>query len=143
MANIPNQADIARKWTARASQSSNYYTNGVQNPRRSWADSAAAANETYTTAVTEAAQAGRFAAGVRKAGEAKWQQNAVQKGPSRYTQGVQVGQDAYTKGFAPYHQAIESVQLPPRFPRGDPRNFDRVRAIGQALNQRRQQELGS
>lgn len=142
MANIGSLNNIAQKWTQRASQSSQFYSAGVQAPRRPWAQAAAAANETYVTAVTAAAQAGRFAAGINKAGEGKWQQAAISKGPSRYTQGVQIGQPNYTKGFQPYHDTIASVELSPRFPRGDPRNFQRVQDIGTALHQRRQQELG-
>ena len=42
--------------------------------------------------------------------------------------------DEYAKGFAPYHDVIEKTELPPRYAKGDERNYERVKAIGQALH---------
>ena len=39
----------------------------------------------------------------------------------------------YEKGFARYHAAIDRVDLGPRFPRRDPRNLARVKAVVDAL----------
>jgi hypothetical protein len=44
-----------------------------------------------------------------------------------------VGSDDYEKGFAPYRDVIEQTALPPRFPKRDPRNIQRVSAIATAL----------
>jgi hypothetical protein len=40
--------------------------------------------------VTAAAQGNRFAAGVRQAGDQKWQNNTITKGPQRCARGVQI-----------------------------------------------------
>jgi hypothetical protein len=39
-------------------------------------------------------------------------------------------------------QVIESIQLPPRGPKGDPRNIERVRVIAQALRARKLAAVG-
>lgn len=137
MAEIKSSSEIANKWARVTPQRTTDYRNGVQRPRRSWSESAAASNETYVQAVTQAAQEGRFASGVRAAGEQKWQQAATTKGPNRFAEGVQLGESAFTAGFEPYRQVIEQTVLPPRFPRGDPRNIDRVQKLASALNAKR------
>jgi len=80
-----------------------------------------------------AAAADSYAKGITKAGSAKWQQRATTKGPGRFAEGVMIGSDDYEKGFAPYRDEIEKTVLPPRYPKRDPRNINRVSAIAQAL----------
>ncbi len=132
MAEIRSSGDIARKWARVTPQRATDYREGVQRPRRSWEAAAAESNDTYTQAVTAAANEGRFAAGVRRAGDAKWASATTAKGPNRFAEGVQLGQDAYGRGFEPYRQTIESLNLPPRYPRGDPRNLERVSAVARS-----------
>jgi hypothetical protein len=48
---------------------------------------------------------------------------------------VQIAKDDYAKGFGPYANVIAATTLPPRYPKGDPRNIERVSAIAQALHQ--------
>lgn len=125
------------KWSEVTAQRSADYVAGVQSPRTPWAAStiAAAANQ---AAGSQAAIAGkRFEKGVAKAGDAKWQGKASTIGAARFPQGVQEGQSAYDQGFAPYAQTISSTQLPPKFPKGDPRNIQRVVAVAAALRARK------
>ena len=42
------------------------------------------------------------------------------------------------KGFQPYADTIRSTTLPPRFPKGDPRNLERTKAIATALFNKKQ-----
>lgn len=142
MAEIRSSNEIASKWARVTPQRTTDYRDGIQRPRRDWADAAAEANDTYVQAVTQAANEGRFGAGIRTAGTQKWQQAATNKGPNRFAEGVQLGEGNYTRGFEPFRQAIETTQLPPRFPRGDPRNLERVGVIARALNERRRQQTG-
>jgi len=134
---IKDTAAIAAKWARVTPGSVADYTSGVQNPRTSWARAAGAADGNYKQAVTAAANAGRYGAGVAKAGDAKWQQNTLDKGPARFAEGVQLGQSAYQAGFAPYADVIRSTQLPPRMPTGSPSNIQRVSAIATALNMKK------
>lgn len=134
---IKDTAAIAAKWARVTPGSVGDYTAGIQNPRTDWARAAAAADGNYKTAVIAAANAGRFAAGVTKAGTAKWQQAALDKGPGRFAEGVALGAPAYQTGFAPYADVIRQTILPPRMPAGSPQNIQRVSALAAALNMKK------
>jgi hypothetical protein len=133
MASIKSADRISNKYATVTPQRANEYAEGVKNPRTDWATAAAAAEENFKSGVTAAANAGRFGKGVRKAGSAKWLKGATDKGTVRFGAGVALAKDAYQAGFDPYRQAIESLTLPPRFARRDPRNLQRVTAIATKL----------
>lgn len=128
---------IAEKWARVTPQRTQDYTEGIESPRRDWAAATAAADATYREGVTKAANAGMFAKGVRAAGTPKWQSRARSKGPQRFSEGVQIAQPDYQQGFQPYADTIRSTTLPPRFPKGDPRNLARVAVIATALSRKR------
>lgn len=140
MAAIKSLEQSSDKWVRRASVASPDYAAGVENPRANWEESSVAADANYRAGVTAAASAGRFAAGVRAAGGDKWKRGALQKGPSRFTEGVSMAKDDWSKGFSPYREAISSIKLPPRGPAGSPQNLQRVSAIATALRQLRERK---
>lgn len=125
------------KWSEVTAQRSTDYVAGVQNPRVPWAAATTAAAANQAAGVTAAIATKRFEKGVAKAGDAKWQRKAATIGAQRFPQGVQEGQSAYDEGFGPYAQTIQSTTLPPRFPKGDPRNIQRVVAIAAALRNKK------
>lgn len=127
------RAGSAKKWRTNASRSTAAYEDGIKNPRRDWEDATAGAEDNYELGIQKAIADGRFGKGVRRAGDEKWKKNALEKGPQRYAQGVGLAENEYASGIAPYLQVIESTTLPPRFPKGDPRNLDRVRVMTEAL----------
>lgn len=137
MADIKPLSRIADKWGANASsgEARNAYTDGVTSPRRSWASSAAAADEARKQGLADADARGAFVAGVTAAGDSKWKARSQSVGPSRFSQGVQAGKPSFQSGFQKYHGVIAGVTLPPRGAKGDPSNIDRVRAIADALHQ--------
>ncbi len=137
MAEIKSGAAIKEKWTRVTPGRTEDYTIGVKSPRRDWEKSAVAAKESHKQAMVQAAASDSFAKGVTKAGSAKWQGRALQKGPARFAEGVMVGGDDYEKGFAPYRDEIEKTALPARFPKRDPRNLLRVTAIATALGKKK------
>jgi len=124
---------IVEKWSRRASQAGPDYEAGVRNPRRDWAQAAAAADGNYRQAVTAAAGEGRYGRGVQRAGTPKWQRKAVELGTARFGPGVAAAAPEYTSGFGPIREAIAAATLPPRRPRRDPGNLQRVNAIVQAI----------
>lgn len=134
---IKSTEAIAEKWARVTPQRAEDYSMGVSQPRRSWAQAAAAANDTYKESVIKAANSGRYARGVNEAGDQKWQSKTMQKGPSRFSQGVAEAGPDFANGFAPYAQVISSTNLPPRYGRGDPRNIERVSVIAKALAAKR------
>jgi hypothetical protein len=124
---------IARKFATVTPQRSGDYQAGVENPRKDWKISTAAAEQAYEGGVTTAIAKKAFGKGVNSAGTEKWKRGATTKGTQRWGPGVALAEGDYRAGFAPYRDAIERVALPQRFQRRDPRNLDRVGAVVKAL----------
>lgn len=123
----------AAKWQRNAAMAGDSYTEGVRAPRTPQADAAAAANDTWKAGVQQAVTRDAFVKGVREAGTDKWQRMSIEKGVARYPQGVQVSQPVYQAKAAKFFDVIQSTTLPPKGPKGDPRNIERVRAMATAL----------
>lgn len=130
-------AQAADKWARRAAAATQDYTAGVQSPRRDWATATKAAEGNYKTAVAEAASKGRYGIGVTKAGTQKYIQGAVEKGASRFAQGVTVAQPAFASGIGEVLNTVAALNLPPRGVKGDPRNLERVRLVADALHKKK------
>jgi hypothetical protein len=143
MANIKSLDRISEKWARLTQLSTEDYKTGIDNPRIDWALATAKAAAVYADAVRAAISRGSFAKGVTRAGTAKWQNAAKDKGAPRFSQGVALAQPAYEAGFAPYRQVIAGINLPPRGPKGDPANINRVTAITTALRAEKLRRLGA
>jgi len=126
-------SEIAAKWARVTPGRTEDYKAGVLSPRKSWEEAAKAAEGAYGAGVTAAVGAKRFSKGVAKAGQAEWQGKASTKGADRYGPGVQMAEEDYSKGFAPYADVISRTVLPPRRAKGDPGNIERVRIMAAAL----------
>lgn len=124
---------VSAKWARVTPQRAQDYTEGIQQPRTAWAAAATAAQPRYVSSVQEAAAAGRFARGVARAGDARWTQKSLSKGPARFAAGVAESGPDYQAAMGPVLAAIGSVALPPRQPTGSPGNIQRVAAIAAAL----------
>lgn len=134
MVAIRSSKEIASKWADVTPTRTAFYEAGIKAPRKDWATATKNAESNYKEAVTRAANEGRFGKGVTKSGTSKWQSKALQVGAGRWGPGVSVAAPDFEEGFAPYRDTIEKVVLKPRFPKGDPRNYDRVKQIGEALH---------
>lgn len=132
---IRSAAEIAEKWARVTPGRSSDYAEGIAKPKKDWEAMAVAAADAWADGVTSAASEGRYAKGVKGAGTEKWRRKAQELGVSRWPSGVSAARDDYEHGFAPFRDIIERVQLPPRRPKGDPANIERVRLIAQALHQ--------
>jgi len=128
---------ISLKWTRQSAAAQPEYEFGVENPKRSWSAATLAAEPAYQAGVQKAIADKRFGKGVKKAGDAKWQKNTLEKGPARWTQGIQLSEDAYQKGFQPYRDTLKSLTLPPRGAKGDPANIQRVALVAKALHDKK------
>ena len=131
------KSNFASKWARVTPQRTEDYQQGVQNPKVSWQTSTLAAAANQAAGVQQAIADKRFEKGVAKAGDQAWQSGALNKGVNRFGEGVQVSQDKYATAFQPFAQVIEGVVLPPRYPKGDPRNVARVSAIATALRNKK------
>ncbi len=135
---VPPVARVAAKWARRAASASTEYQEGIQSTTADWAGAASAAEGAYKAGVAAAATAGRYGKGVNRAGTQRWKKGALDKGPSRYAQGVGVAEGDYSGQVAPFLEAIGRTDLPPRGPAGSEGNYQRSAAIGKALRQLRE-----
>ena len=126
---------IAEKWGRVTPGRTRDYTLGVESPRKDWASATLQATSAYNQGMTDSIAERRWDRGVERAGTAKWKAKTLAKGPQRWSQGVTLAQPDYNRGFAPYHEALSLIQLPPRGPKGDPANIERVRVIAEALHE--------
>ena len=133
MAEIKSLGAIREKWARVTPMRTEDYKLGVANPKRDWKEETVAGKQNWKMGVDAAAAKDMFAKGVEKAGSAKWKKGALEKGPGRFAEGVMIASPDYEKSFAPFHAAIERADLGPRFPRRDPRNLNRVKAVVDAL----------
>jgi uncharacterized phage infection (PIP) family protein YhgE len=133
--NIKSQDAIATKWAARASGAQADYTTGVQTTQKSWAQNTAAAASNYVAGVQQAVADKRFESGVTEAGDAAWKKGAIEKGGTRYSQGVNGAKTKFQQGFSRFASALAGAPLPPRFPKGDPQNGQRVAFVNNLLRQ--------
>ena len=138
--------DLARsseKWSARASGAASEFAERAQSAADKWGRNTAAAQDNFRQAITQANIASRFARGVQRAATSgKFARKLAAVGAGRYSEGVGVAQADWSAGFEPYHGVLRTLTLPPRAPRGDVRNYERVKAIGTALNAKRLAQLG-
>lgn len=124
----------ASKWKRKVDVAGEDYRYGIENPKADWATETKAAETRYKEGVTRAAAEGRFGRGVSKAGTEKWKKGAVEKGLTRWPEGVGMAEDEYRTAMSEVLSVIQGVTLPARRPKGDPANYERVKAIGTALH---------
>lgn len=129
---IKSADQIAKKWVTRAGAAGADYVAGIQNPRRPQAQTAAAAAQSWAAGVQQAVQAGTFAKGVL-AGADKYLRNATGKGATRYPTGISAASGDFQAGLQPFLDVLSNLNLPPRAPKGDPSNLQRVAAVDTAL----------
>jgi hypothetical protein len=89
--------------------------------------------QAYADGVAEAQTRGAFKKGVSKSGNAKWAAKTKELGVGRWAPGIRASETDYTTAMQPVVQTIERTVLPPRGPRGDPRNMERAVVMARAL----------
>lgn len=131
------RSGAANKWARRAGAATEDFKSGVENPRTDWAAATIAAAPSQAAGVQAAIASGRFQKMVAKSGTSYWKDKTMTKGADRFASGVASAQSDYESGIAPYTEVLNSVQLPARGAKGDPKNYDRVKAIGEALRKKK------
>jgi|SRR4051812_48470467 hypothetical protein len=130
---------IAQKFATRGAAAGADYAAGVAAPRQDWAAATEAASNTWGAGVQQAISNGQFGKGVAKAGTAKWQRKAAGVGAQRFGPGVTAAKADYQAAVQPYLDTLANLSLPPRNPKGDPGNLQRVQVVAQALRARKLQ----
>jgi hypothetical protein len=82
-------------------------------------------------------------AGLNRAGAGKIQRRVEKVGQSRFSEGVNAAEDDYRGRITSVLSTIAGANDPGRGARGDPRNYQRVQAIGDALHRARLAGLGT
>ena len=142
MAAIKNLSDISRKFAEVTPLRSAEYGEGVAKSTKDWANATEAAEPAFEQGMQAAIARKAFGSGVREAGTAKYKKGVQEKGVARFAAGVRIAGPEYEKGFRPYHEKIAGLQLPPRGPRRDPRNLERVAVVANALGQLKESMAG-
>lgn len=125
--------DAASNWQQGAQARAQLYKQRAMAAGNRWAQDTAAAAPNFQTAVTSGNIGTRFANGVSRAGAGRYTQGINAKG-DRYSGGIAASGDRYSAGVSPYIQALNGFDPGDRGPRGDPRNYNRVQAVGSRLH---------
>jgi len=116
-------ADYGDKYRRRAAVAGPDYVKGAKSPRRPYAASAVAGEGNFATAMTQVIAGKTRAAGIQKAGDAKWLEGITLKGEQRFGPGVDVGSKYYETNLAPIQAKVAATALPVRGPKGAESNY--------------------
>lgn len=130
---------ISSKWVRVSQLSGSSYQEGILNPTADWKASTQAAAANYKVAMAASLANDSFTKAVNKSSTANWQKGAIEKGVIRWPEGIRLSTDNYARGFAPFRDVIQQLQLPPRGPKGAPGNIQRVAKLAEALHNKKVQ----
>ncbi|MEM0310948.1 MAG: hypothetical protein QXF10_05865 [Ignisphaera sp.] len=119
---------IAEKWRRRSLAAAGDYAEGVAASRRPWREQILASADKWVRGVVEAVAVNSYARGVAAIPSELWRSRALTTGVTRYAEGV----DRSVRVYEAF-RALSELMLPPRAPRGDPRNLERVVVVVKAL----------
>jgi hypothetical protein len=137
MVKIKSVDEIATKWADVTPARAPYYEAEVKTAGAEWVSGAKAGQKAYEDAMRDPKVLARRAANITDAKAAKFQTKAGTVGPGRFREGIAAGKPYYVEGFGPYHSVIAAWVPPARGPRGDPKNYEIVKSIGDALHKKR------
>lgn len=139
MVSVNDLGDSADKFERRAGQAGQDYEAGVSAVSDSEQQSATLdAADTWEQGVQEAISNGTFSEGVNNPNKS-WQEAALSVGSTRFTQGASQAGDTWQDAFGDFADTLESLNLQPRGARDSEANYQRSKAVGQALaNERRE-----
>lgn len=131
---IKDVGTLTAKYLSRAGGAVNDYKAGVMTPKASQSASAIAAAPLWQQAVNSPAALNAFKKNLQAAGDAGWQNGAINKGAVNYPNGVRLGAPKWGNNVAPYLQTIAGLTLPAKGIKGSDSNIARVSAVAQALH---------
>lgn len=131
--NMPSAQEIARRFVTFTPQKAPRYEEGVRNPANDWAKNTIDAGANYNAGVQAAIARKGFEKGVQKAGTGKQQGRSITKGIPRWSEGVAGSEADMAAAMTPVVAVMSAIKLPPKFAKGDPRNYERTKAIGMEL----------
>ena len=139
---VKTAEQAGEKYDARARVAVDDYAREAAASGDVWASNTQAAKENYRSAISAAGIADRFLGGVRRAGAAKYVRKIEAVARDRYAPGISAGLTDYKERTEPFLATLRALVLPPRKPRGDPGNLQRVDAANKALHAKRLALMG-
>lgn len=134
---VKDVGTAAAKFVKNGSAAGEDYANGVRGAGQRWQQNASNAENNYSQGVQEAIGRKAFSKGVTESGGSHYEDRAVNVGAQRFPQGIRAAQATWAESTAPYLQAIASATLPPRGPKGDPRNQQRSQMMAEILRKKK------
>lgn len=131
---MPSARDIAQKFVRVTSTRASDYEAGVKNPVEDWEKETADSEDRFEAGIKAAITRKAFGKGVRKCGTAKQIKQTLLKGVPIWPERIVLSEDAMAEGMEPVVKTLEGVTLPQKYPKGDPRNIERVKVGNIALH---------
>ena len=135
----PSASVIAARFVKYAPQRADRFDEGVRNPTEDWAKNTADAEPNYDKGVTAAIARKAFGKGVKKCGTARQQAKTIDPGIPRWSEGISGAEADMSKAMESVVAVITATTLPPRYPTGDDRNYERSKAVGKALRKAKEE----
>jgi len=135
---MPSASQIGERFVKFAPARFDRFKEGIRNPGKDWATETKAAEPNYEAGIKEAMKRKAFGKAVAKVGTAKQQAKTIQN-EDRWVDGIQGAEQTMATAMEPVVAVMEGIKLPPAYPKGDPRNYDRVRAVGTALRKAKEE----
>jgi hypothetical protein len=134
---IRSASEIADKYSrVTPSRASEFVAGVALIPEGEFEQAAIAGEANYKTGIAASIAKGARAKGLAGSGK-KWRSRIARQGESRFATGTADATGDFAEGFAPYRDTIANLTLPPRGPKGDPKNIERVRAVADALRKKK------
>jgi len=127
----------AEKWARVTPDRQADYEEGVRNPRKDWAIETFAAESRYEDGIKASISRKAFGRGVKRTGTGKQMEATIAKGIPVWPERIRMSEESYRVGFEPYENELKAIKLPPRYPAGDPRNIERVKAVTTGLHKKK------
>lgn len=135
---VPSAVEIARRFVKYTPAREDRFEDGVRDPAKDWEKETSESEPNYEKGVTEAIKRKAFGKGVKRCGTARQQAKTILNLP-RWTEGIQNSAADMAAAMEPVVRVLESVKYPQKYPKGDPRNYERVKAVGMALRKAKEE----
>ncbi len=135
---VRSAAAIAKAYVSYAPVRADRYEEGVRNPDKDWEKETLAAEGNYEDGVKKGIARKAFGKGVKKAGTEKQKSQTI-KNIRRWAEGIEGAEDVMRKAMEPVVAVMEGIKLPPKYPKGDDRNYKRTEMVGKTLRKAKEE----
>ncbi len=135
---MPSAQAIASRFVKYAPGRADRYEEGVRNPTEDWEKNTADAEPNYEEGVKKGIQRKAFGKGVHKCGTERQKAQTI-KNLGRWTEGIEGAEAEMAAAMAPVVAVMEGITLTKKYPKGDPRNYERNKIIGTTLRKAKEE----